>query len=102
MMEKYEIVGVSQYCVEDILRFDGFYLKGVVGAVDPFVDARLNPNDCFDAQVSNSSYPETALPFKEYAKRELEWANSMVGKYLICERLAYRAFAACGEIRFEV
>lgn len=101
-MVKHKIIGIKQsYIWGGGHRFAGFYLEGVVGDVDPFVSADLHPNDCFDAQITGEEYPETTLPFEEYAKRELEWAKSMVGKYLVCDRLSYTAFSTNGEVRFE-
>lgn len=94
-MERFEIVGISKI-YEPEPRFDGFYLKEAVGAVDPFVDGYFMP-ECLRILVDDDG---NVLSGREddFRKTELEWAQQQIGKKLECEGLHYRAFATIGKV----
>lgn len=95
-MERFEIVGILKAYGPET-RFTGFYLKDVVGDVDPFVDGNFMP-DCLKELLDSDA---NVIPGKEqeFIQRELDWAQQQVGKFLECDELYYRAFATKGEVR---
>ena len=100
---------MAKFLIEaEVLRpngdFQGFWLREidsngtkypVGGVIDPFLDCTgIREEDCFDWDDSI----EKLSP--EWQKKLLEWAEGMVGKYIICDHLVYKAFATAGNTRF--
>lgn len=106
-MAKYKIVGVSvdEMSIRNVPVFKGFYLSEnkdgyelhVPGVVDPFLDAKFGGVTEMDV----ITFPvEMPMYTAEWWKLVIEWANTMVGKYIVCDHLVYKAFATSGNTRF--
>jgi len=99
-MESFEIVGIEEMnTVDGNTRLAGFYLNGVPGAVDVFVDGVFMP-PCLKALLDDN---DMVLPGMEaeFFRTELSWAREQIGKKLKCEGLVYTAIATIGEVAIE-
>lgn len=99
-MESYKIIGIEKtYISYPISKFSGFYLENVVGSVDIFVEGNFMP-DCLKQFLDKKDCVIVGKEI-EFIKKELEWANDQIGKYLTCDSLMFKAFATKGEVNID-
>ncbi|MDD5149997.1 MAG: hypothetical protein PHC28_05875 [Flavobacterium sp.] len=94
-MSKHKIVAIKSRLWDNILRFDGFILEDIDGEVNPFMTGEFHVPE-LTALIANKHYDFT----KEYFKAEISWAESMIGKYLVCDSILYKAYATNGNVTF--
>lgn len=94
---KFKIMGIEKGLSHNLQRFMGFRLEGISGSVDPFVDDNLIV-DCLGKYLNDEGQP---INIKEFFAAEMEWAENQIGKKLICDELAYVAFATTGPVSFQ-
>ncbi|MFA6198995.1 MAG: hypothetical protein WC679_01150 [Bacteroidales bacterium] len=93
-MKKYKIIGIKYTLWGNLLRFNGFVLEDIDGEVNPFMSGEFHVPEL--NLLIKDEYPFN----NSYFSAEIEWAKTMIGKYLHCDQLLYKAYATIGQIEF--
>jgi len=96
-MNKHKIIAIKSKLWGNILRFDGFILENIDGEVNPFMSGEFHVPELTDV-FANKPYDLT----QEYFRAEIIWAESMIGKYLNCDTILYKAYATAGQVTFTI